>query len=154
MNEILGKEPTTHPPIIIAPNAETLILESARSSMEPRTPSPMPSTEGIDDTDSSFNTGRKVKQKKNNPVANEVLDVMSDHLEIKTQELEEKRKEREDRSKEREERMKEREERKKEREERKAQRVELEEAIIKSQESQRKMMDSVTMFMERMMSRQ
>jgi hypothetical protein len=140
MNEIWGKEPTINPPIIIAPIAETLVLETARSSTEPRTPSPMPSPEGMDDMDSPFNTGKKVKQKKNNPVADEVLDAMSDHLAIKTQELEEKRKERE--------------ERKKEREERKVQRAQLEEAIIKAQESSAKMMDSVTMFMGHMMNRE
>jgi len=100
----------------------------------------MPSSEGMDDTDSSFNTGKKVKQKKNNVVANEVLDVMSDHLAFKGQEIEERRKERE--------------ERKKAREERRAAQLKLEEAIIKAQESSAKMMDSVTTFMERMMNRE
>ena len=140
MNEHLGKEPTTNPPIIIAPIADAPIFKSVRSSMEPSTPSPVPSSDGMDDTDSSFNTGKKVKQKKNNVVANEVLDVMSDHLAFKSQEMEERRKERE--------------ERKKARDERRAAQSKVDEAIIKSQESQAKMMDSVTMFMEHMMNKE
>jgi hypothetical protein len=139
LNEIWGKEPTTNPPIII--ESDGGILEQARASTDsPRTPSPMPSSDGMDgDTDSSsFTTGKKVKQRKNNTTANKVLEVLSDHLAFKGQEIEEKKKEREDR--------------KKEREERRAAQVKLDEAIIKAQESSAKIMDSVTTFMKRMMN--
>jgi len=149
MNEILGKEPSTNPNIMIAAlNVDTPIIESARSSTEPRTPSPMPSSDGMTDTDSSFNTGKKVKQKKNSAAANsEVLDVVSDHLAIRSQEVEERRKERE-------ERKKEREERKKAREEEKIAKAKVDEAIIEAQRSSAKMMDSVTLLMERMFNKE
>jgi hypothetical protein len=41
--------------------------------------------------------GKKVKQRKNNAAANEVLEVLSNYLAFKGQEIEEKKKERENR---------------------------------------------------------
>ena len=100
MDQVLGNEHTSNPPIIIAPISDTLIVEGASRSgtVEPVTPSPKSSPiSGEEDTctDSAtpYNSGKRVKQK--NDKNREIMDLMKHNLEIKEVEIEEKKKQRE-----------------------------------------------------------
>ena len=86
---------TTNPPIIIAPISDTPILETF-GSPGPTTPSP-DSPEEAEDTDSPnpFNTGKKVRRKKDDK-SEAIVNLMMQGLEIKESELEERKKEREE----------------------------------------------------------
>jgi hypothetical protein len=94
MDQVLGNEHTTNPPIIIAPIADTPIVE-ASGSPGPTTPCPV-SPQDEEDTDSpgAFNTGKKVKRKKNDK-SEAIVDLMMQGLEIKESEIEQRKKERE-----------------------------------------------------------
>lgn len=103
MDQVLGNEHNTNPPIIIAPIANNPIVEatSKTASAEPVTPVPgSPLDEEDPDSSSPFISGKKVKQKKNKSDA--IIDLMMQSLEIKDSEIEERKKEREERKKERE----------------------------------------------------
>jgi len=94
MNQVLGNEHTTNPPIIIAPIADTPIIE-ASDSPGPTSPCPV-SPQDEEDTDSPdpFNTGKKVKHKKNDK-SKAIINLMMQGLEIKESEIEQRKKERE-----------------------------------------------------------
>jgi hypothetical protein len=99
LDQVLGNEHTTNPPIIIAPIADTPILEASGSLRWTTTPSSSSVTASYtqdDDTDSTnpFSTGKKVKRKKNDK-SEAILDLMMQRLKIRESELEERRKDRE-----------------------------------------------------------
>jgi hypothetical protein len=94
MDQVLGNEHTTNPPIIIAPIADTPIIE-ASGSPGPATPCPVsPQDEEDTDSPSPFNTGKKVKRKRNDK-SEAIVDLMMQGLEIKESEIEQRKKERE-----------------------------------------------------------
>ena len=98
MDQVMGNEHTSNPPIIIAPISDTLIVEgtSRSSTTEPVTPSPNSSAfSGEEDTNSitPYNSGKKLNQKNNKN--KEIVDLMKQNLEIKEVEIEEKKKQRE-----------------------------------------------------------
>jgi len=94
MDQVLGNEHTTNPPIIIAPIADIPIVEASGSS-GPTAPCPV-SSQDEEETDSPtpFNTGRKVKHKRNDKLE-AMVDIMMQGLEIKESEIDQRKKERE-----------------------------------------------------------
>ena len=101
MNQVWGCEHTTNPPILIQPIADEPIIEgSTAGSTEPATPSPKglsPSAlpEDTPTPDSLFDSGKKVKPKKNDK-SEVIVELMMQNLEIKENEMELKKKQRED----------------------------------------------------------
>jgi hypothetical protein len=93
MDQVLGNEHTTNPPIIISPIADTPIVE-ASGSPGPTTPCPISSQDEDTDSPSPFNTGKKVKRKRNDK-SEAIIDLMMQGLEIKESEIEQRKKERE-----------------------------------------------------------
>ena len=96
MDIIYGSVHTTNPPIIIAPISDTPILE-ASGSPGPTTPSPDSPEEAGDTTDSPnpFNTGKKVRRRKDDK-SEAIVNLMIQGLEIQESQLEERKKEREE----------------------------------------------------------
>jgi hypothetical protein len=98
LDQVLGNEHTTNPPVIISPIADTPILEASGSRRETTPSSTLITANSTqdDDTDSTnpFTTGKKVKRKKNDK-SEAIIDLMMQGLEIKESELEERRKDRE-----------------------------------------------------------
>ena len=101
MNQVWGCEHTTNPPILIQPIADEPIIEgSTAGSTEPATPSPKglsPSAlpEDTPTPDSLFDSGKKVKPKKNDK-SEVIVELMMQNLEIKENEMELKKKQCED----------------------------------------------------------
>jgi hypothetical protein len=94
MDQVLGHEHTTNPPIIITPIADIPIIE-ASGSPRPTTPYPVSSQDEEDpDSPNPFNTGKKLKRKKNDK-SEAIIDLMMQGLEIKESEIEQRKKERE-----------------------------------------------------------
>lgn len=96
MDQVLGNEHTTNPPIIISPISNTPILEASRSprtSTTDSTPSPVSQgdTEDGTDTPDPFSTGKRVKQKKKDAL----IELMMHGLEIKESEVEQRKRDRE-----------------------------------------------------------
>lgn len=92
MDQILGNEHTTNPPIIIAPIADIPIIE-ASGSPGSTTPYPVsPQDEEDIDSPSPFNTGKKVKCKRNDK-SEAIVNLMMQGLEIKESEIEQRKKE-------------------------------------------------------------
>ena len=88
MDQVLGNEHTTNPPILIQSLSPELVEESSTERATPSpnalSPSPVPGDEEDTPTDStsSFNSGRKVRQKKqekNEPIA----ELMKQSLDLK-----------------------------------------------------------------------
>jgi hypothetical protein len=98
MDQVLGNEHTTKPPILIAPLSENVIMENTEcGSTAPPTRTPSPRSGGLSDEDTtantdSFNSGQKVRRKGRNDKVDTMVDLMMQHLEIKEEEKEEKRK--------------------------------------------------------------
>jgi hypothetical protein len=107
MNQVWGCEHTTNPPILIQPIADEPIIEgSTAGSTEPATPSPKglsPSAlpEDTPTPDSLFDSGKKVKPKKNDK-SEVIVELMMQNLEIKENEMELKKDEMELKKKQRE----------------------------------------------------
>ena len=94
MDQVLGNEHTTNPPIIIAPIADIPIVEAFGSSGPMTLCSISPQDEEETNSPTLFNIDRKVKHKRNDKLE-AMVDIMMQGLEIKESEIHQRKKERE-----------------------------------------------------------
>jgi hypothetical protein len=92
MDQVLGKEHTTDPPIIICTIADNPIIEgtTAKSTLEPSSSSSGDDIESITSS-SSFNSGQRIKGKRKNDSdckSDEIIDLMTQGLEQRKKEAE------------------------------------------------------------------
>lgn len=94
MDQVLGNEHTSKPPILLELLSGDEPIVEGSAIAEPLTPepssglSPSPFPEETPDSINSFNSGKKVKQKKNDK-SNVIVELMVEGLEIKKEEREE-----------------------------------------------------------------
>jgi hypothetical protein len=94
MNQVWANEHTTTPPIIIAPIADTPIVEASGSPGSTTPCAVSPQDEENIDSSSPFNTGKKVKRKRNDK-SEAIFDLIMQSLKIKESEIEQRKEERE-----------------------------------------------------------